>query len=93
MPTRLNRNKGSFAGARTYTMGANGDSYYEYLLKMWLLKQKKVIPPEPNFAEKAGNTFAITMRLGATPTSAAHPIGMLGEYNLGVRLYSPNISL
>ena len=29
---------------RTYTMGANADSYYEYLLKMWLLKQQKVLP-------------------------------------------------
>ena len=45
LPTRLNRNKGSFAGMRTYTMGANADSYYEYLLKMWLLKQQKVMPP------------------------------------------------
>lgn len=45
LPTRLNRNKGSFAGMRTYTMGANADSYYEYLLKMWLLKQQKVVPP------------------------------------------------
>ena len=25
-------------------MGANADSYYEYLLKMWLLKQQKVMP-------------------------------------------------
>ncbi len=28
---------------KTYTVGAMGDSYYEYLLKMWLLKQQKVL--------------------------------------------------
>ena len=27
---------------KTYTMGAMADSYYEYLLKMWLIKQQKV---------------------------------------------------
>ncbi len=27
---------------KTYTTGAMADSYYEYLLKMWLLKQQKV---------------------------------------------------
>ena len=37
---------------RTYTMGANADSYYEYLLKMWLLKQQKVLPSAPVLAEK-----------------------------------------
>lgn len=40
---RLNRRKGNFVGMKTYTMGANADSYYEYLLKMWLLKQQKVL--------------------------------------------------
>lgn len=43
MPIRLNRRKGNFAGMKTYTVGANADSYYEYLLKMWLLKQQKVL--------------------------------------------------
>ena len=52
LPTRLNRNKGSFAGMRTYTMGANADSYYEYLLKMWLLKQQKVYSLQPWFWPK-----------------------------------------
>jgi len=27
---------------KTYTLGAMADSYYEYLLKMWLLKGQKV---------------------------------------------------
>ena len=43
LPTRLNRNKGTFTGMKTYTMGAMADSFYEYLLKMWLLKQQKVL--------------------------------------------------
>ena len=42
LPTRLNRNKGTFTNMKTYTLGAMADSYYEYLLKMWLLKQQKV---------------------------------------------------
>ena len=44
LPTRLNRHKGTFIGMKTYTMGAMADSYYEYLLKMWLLKQQQVQP-------------------------------------------------
>ena len=42
LPIRLNRNKGKWSSMKTYTMGAMADSYYEYLLKMWLLKQQKV---------------------------------------------------
>ncbi|DBB01907.1 TPA: hypothetical protein ACH3X1_000502 [Trebouxia sp. C0004] len=41
LPTRLNRNRGTFTNMKTYTVGAMADSYYEYLLKMWLLKQQK----------------------------------------------------
>ncbi|DBB14856.1 TPA: hypothetical protein ACH3X3_004461 [Trebouxia sp. C0006] len=41
LPTRLNRNRGTFTGMKTYTLGAMADSYYEYLLKMWLLKGQK----------------------------------------------------
>ncbi|KAA6419670.1 MAG: mannosyl-oligosaccharide 1 [Trebouxia sp. A1-2] len=41
LPTRLNRNRGTFTNMKTYTMGAMADSYYEYLLKMWLLKGQK----------------------------------------------------
>lgn len=42
LPIRLNRNKGRWSSMKTYTMGAMADSYYEYLLKMWLIKQQKV---------------------------------------------------
>ena len=42
LPIRLNRNKGKWSSMKTYTLGAMADSYYEYLLKMWLLKQQKV---------------------------------------------------
>lgn len=68
LPTRLNRNKGSFAGARTYTMGANADSYYEYLLKMWLLKQKKVMPFDLIFGRK-GSCHFFKLSLRAIRTS------------------------
>ena len=42
LPTRLNRNRGTFTPMKTYTVGAMADSYYEYLLKMWLFKQPQV---------------------------------------------------
>ena len=42
LPIRLNRNKGKWSSMKTFTLGAMADSYYEYLLKMWLLKQQKV---------------------------------------------------
>ena len=29
------------------TVGTHGDFYYEYLLKMWLLKNKQVVPLDP----------------------------------------------
>lgn len=32
----------------TYTLGGMTDSYYEYLLKVWLLKGKKVRPSYPS---------------------------------------------
>lgn len=43
MPTRFNRYTGRFwydpgtSPLNELTMGGNADSYYEYLLKMWLM--------------------------------------------------------
>ena len=43
-PVWFNRRLGKPAGSNLYTVGAMADSYFEYLLKMWLLHQKQVGP-------------------------------------------------
>ncbi|KAG7388549.1 Endoplasmic reticulum mannosyl-oligosaccharide 1,2-alpha-mannosidase [Phytophthora pseudosyringae] len=40
LPVQINQQSGKI-GTSKITMGANGDSYYEYLLKQWLLSGKK----------------------------------------------------
>ena len=45
VPVRLNRRRGTFSAMKSYTVGAMADSYYEYLLKMWLLKGQQVCDP------------------------------------------------
>lgn len=42
MPVWFNRRLGRPSGSNLYTVGAMADSYYEYLLKLWLLHQKQV---------------------------------------------------
>jgi hypothetical protein len=36
VPIFINANSGKFRAASTITLGARGDSYYEYLLKQWI---------------------------------------------------------
>ena len=36
MPIYINPNTGKFRKSSTITLGARGDSYYEYLLKQWI---------------------------------------------------------
>ncbi|KAL3663600.1 hypothetical protein V7S43_011487 [Phytophthora oleae] len=40
LPVQINQQSGKITTSKI-TMGANGDSYYEYLLKQWLLSGKK----------------------------------------------------
>eukprot|EP00088_Acartia_fossae_P013416 TRINITY_DN17027_c0_g1_i1.p1 TRINITY_DN17027_c0_g1~~TRINITY_DN17027_c0_g1_i1.p1 ORF type:complete len:618 (-),score=138.72 TRINITY_DN17027_c0_g1_i1:795-2648(-) len=42
VPIFINANTGKFRSHSTITMGARGDSYYEYLLKQWLQTGKTV---------------------------------------------------
>jgi len=39
-PIMINPNNGNFKG-NTYTLGARGDSYYEYLLKCWIISGRR----------------------------------------------------
>lgn len=41
VPIFINANTGSFRAASTISLGARGDSYYEYLLKQWLQTGKR----------------------------------------------------
>lgn len=41
VPMFINARTGQFAQGSTITLGARGDSYYEYLLKQWLLTGKR----------------------------------------------------
>lgn len=40
-PIQINANTGQFRSFSTITLGARGDSYYEYLLKQWLQTGKR----------------------------------------------------
>ncbi len=42
LPMWFNRFSGKHNPGNTYTLGGMSDSYYEYLLKVWLLGAKKV---------------------------------------------------
>lgn len=42
VPIFINADTGNFRTGGTITLGARGDSYYEYLLKQWLQSGKKL---------------------------------------------------
>lgn len=42
VPIFINANTGQFREYATITLGARGDSYYEYLLKQWLQTGKTI---------------------------------------------------
>ena len=42
VPIFINANSGQFRSSGTITLGARGDSYYEYLLKQWVQSGKKL---------------------------------------------------
>lgn len=42
VPIFINADTGNFQPASTITMGARGDSYYEYLVKQWIQSGKKL---------------------------------------------------
>lgn len=42
VPIYINPNTGQFRSYATITLGARGDSYYEYLLKQWIQTGKTI---------------------------------------------------
>jgi len=41
VPIFINANTGTFRNYATISLGARGDSYYEYLLKQWIQTGRK----------------------------------------------------
>ena len=48
VPIYINTQSGQFVG-HTVTLGARGDSYYEYLLKQWIQMGAKFDKNDPNY--------------------------------------------
>lgn len=61
VPIFINANTGTFRPSGTITLGARGDSYYEYLLKQWIQSNKKLDHFRKDFEESyegvKGNLF------------------------------------
>ena len=51
VPIFVNPNTGNFRKGATITLGARGDSYYEYLLKQWIQTGKTVDYLRDDFLE------------------------------------------
>ncbi len=69
LPTWFNRFTGRYNPGNTYTVGGLADSYYEYLLKLWILRDRRVGDPVHMF--------------GPTPIAGkcvAAPAKILGEW-------------
>jgi len=56
VPIFINANSGRFSGS-TITLGARGDSYYEYLLKQWLQSGKTVDRWRDMYVESVNGMF------------------------------------
>lgn len=48
VPIYISTDSGRFVGS-TITLGARGDSYYEYLLKQWIQTGAKMDPNDENY--------------------------------------------
>ena len=57
VPIWISPDKGTFRGS-TITMGARGDSYYEYLFKGWLLSHKTDVRLKDQY-EKVATAAAV----------------------------------
>ena len=65
LPLWFNRFTAKINSGNTYTLGGMSDSYYEYLLKVWLLKGKQVCPC------LSGRALVQSYSPGAVPASAS----------------------
>ncbi|XP_059157352.1 endoplasmic reticulum mannosyl-oligosaccharide 1,2-alpha-mannosidase-like isoform X2 [Physella acuta] len=85
VPIFINANSGDFRPAGTITLGARGDSYYEYLLKQWLQSGKKLKVFKEDFDESYRGVKKSLMR-----RSEPSKLLFIGELLSG-RSFSPKM--
>lgn len=62
VPIFVNADTGQFRSGSTITLGARGDSYYEYLLKQWLQSGKRVDWLRDDFVEAMDGVMSLLKR-------------------------------
>lgn len=85
VPIFINAQTGEFRTTATITLGARGDSYYEYLLKQWLQTGKKNDSFRDDYVEAVKG-----MQLHLMRESEPHKLLYFGEL-LGGRNFSPKM--
>jgi hypothetical protein len=75
LPVWFNRRQGKVSGSNLYTVGAMADSYFEYLLKIWLLHQKQVNPAmSPPWLPPQGTTVEFPGQGNLTTPPESSPL-------------------
>ncbi|VDI53984.1 mannosyl-oligosaccharide alpha-1,2-mannosidase [Mytilus galloprovincialis] len=85
VPIFINANTGHFRNSATITLGARGDSYYEYLLKQWLQTGKTNSMYKDDYKEAVDG-----MRSQLVRQSEPNKLTYIGEL-LGGRSFSPKM--
>lgn len=85
VPIFINANTGNFRNAATITLGARGDSYYEYLLKQWIQTGKKNDVYRDDYLESVEGMMTHLVR-----QSEPNKLTYIGEL-LGGRSFSPKM--
>lgn len=85
VPIFINASTGRFRTSSTITLGARGDSYYEYLLKMWLQSGKTDVTVKQDYIEAIEGVKKHLLR-----ESEPNKLLYIGEL-LGGRTFSPKM--
>ncbi|GFR89029.1 mannosyl-oligosaccharide 1,2-alpha-mannosidase [Elysia marginata] len=85
VPIFINANTGTFRPSGTITLGARGDSYYEYLLKQWIQSNKKLDHFKRDFEDSYRGIKSKLFR-----RSEPNKLLFIGEL-LGGRNFSPKM--
>lgn len=86
VPIFINANTGQFRAFSTITLGARGDSYYEYLLKQWIQTGKTVDYLRDDYLEAVDGMEKLLMR--RTPRNN---LLYLGELLTGGKDFKPKM--
>lgn len=86
VPIFINPNSGHFLTHATITMGARGDSYYEYLLKQWLQTGKTI-----NYLLDDYLTAVEGVREFLAKRSSPNKLLFIGELSAGSEAFNPKM--